>query len=517
MFHYICYLIPSIIVLCGLVLLVSACEKEVDGKDLPSDKNVAVQFALGDTSYDGHETLTRSTSDGEPETVVVPLEDTLYMYASLEEDRVSSTRAATALADGVKVRIVAYEGSSSTIAAQAEYTVTSNKLSANGSGISVQEGEYIFVAYSYNSSSSPDNSASITVSPDKDLLWGSKKETIGASTQLVTIPMKHKFSLLTIKATTDGATGKPAINSLSASVTPGYSGVLDVKSGTLKKGASATQNFTTWTGTGTSTVTSVSRTVYTSKETPVKVKIGSITIGNKTIKDIPVDFNKQMESGRSYTLTLNLKKSNGIWAGSNVYWDAVNKRMTFDAPGSPISSQMKQGVLFQWTSMVGVSPTQPTKFESNVTLYEPNITTGRWTQKTRGSMTWDKFGQSFKSDICAFLTNKEGIPKGDWRMPEPSDFGKKEEWSAIPGSRWQEITSTNLEGTIVLSSGVIFQGTYFPASGYRGATFGTLMNIGAIGKYWTKTYSKALHFDKKDIIPDSSPAFDMAFPIRCIK
>jgi hypothetical protein len=58
--------------------------------------------------------------------------------------------------------------------------------------------------------------------------------------------------------------------------------------------------------------------------------------------------------GSSYTLTIDLNKTNILWAGSNVYWDG--SKLTFKPAGYVGKENFYQGVLFKWGSMVGVSP-----------------------------------------------------------------------------------------------------------------------------------------------------------------
>jgi predicted small secreted protein len=94
----------------GLAMVLAGCEK--DGVLEGSGEKVTVNILLGDVVYTGSETVTRGYRS-EAEAVRVPLGDGVFMFATLEEDLEAPTRAGIPLEEGIKVRIVAYNETTS--------------------------------------------------------------------------------------------------------------------------------------------------------------------------------------------------------------------------------------------------------------------------------------------------------------------------------------------------------------------------------------------------------------------
>ncbi|MDR2683104.1 MAG: fibrobacter succinogenes major paralogous domain-containing protein, partial [Dysgonamonadaceae bacterium] len=90
-------------------------------------------------------------------------------------------------------------------------------------------------------------------------------------------------------------------------------------------------------------------------------------------------------------------------------------------------------------------------------------------------------------------------------------------------SDWQYAQPKKHDGTQIYSSGVIYQGSYFPASGSRKADGGNIDQIGIKGLYWSSTPAQsanqayALNFDKKSINPLAIFDRYTALPVRCVK
>jgi hypothetical protein len=362
------------LVLWGLGVLLLSCEKEESLKG--SGEMVAVNISLGGIVYNGNETVTRGYVE-EGETVTVALGEGLFMHTRIEKNRVAEMRAEAgeALEDGVRVRVVAYSGT--TVASTAEYEVVSGDLAPIGvSGFLMEEGEYTFVAYSYNSTTSPAYPASpattVTVASPNDLLWGSKKETVSATNKDVTITMKHKFAQVRVEATMTGAD----IIDIDGVTVLGNSADLTVATGGLAKNAAAVATavpFSRWDGENTQTVTSDSVVIYTGVNN-IYVDLGTITIDgyNEPFTNAKAVFNKELEEGYSYTLVISFKKT--LWAKSNIYWDEVEQRLTFDTYEN--SHQGYQGVFFKYGSLVGVSPARTSgsaDFSGSTPIYVPIV------------------------------------------------------------------------------------------------------------------------------------------------
>jgi len=285
------------------------------------------------------------------------------------------------------------------------------------------------------------------------------------------------------------------------------------------------------------------------------------------------NFNIKRNSQYTYTITLNAndtdtrityKKSGTVWAGSNIYWDG--SKLTFDA--SPVdaanstteelANQKKQGVCFQWGSLVGMS------LSSTYVTYTPTYdsttpTNSTWTQ---GATTWGVFyltdaGSNYgltntflndavqntdanyvayKGDICQYLS-KTGAVSGSWRMPTAKEYNSEGSadntyvswttattWASF-GNFSDQTGSVNAQGTFSLSGG----GTYtvngssssFPASGFR-FTDGTLSHVGQGGHFWSSSASSStngyyLVFFSSNVCPAFSNGRQHGFAVRCVQ
>lgn len=284
------------------------------------------------------------------------------------------------------------------------------------------------------------------------------------------------------------------------------------------------------------------------------------------------NFNIKRNNKYAYTITLKPNESDTrinykrlIWAGSNIYWDG--SKLTFDPspadPANPTTQELanmkKQGVAFQWGSLVGISLYGTT----NVT-YTPtyNSTTPSSSTWSTGSTTYTSipyitdtgsaYGQANtflsdaaqntnanytanKGDICQYLT-KIGAVSGSWRMPTMKEYnsanlsdGSLVSWTTV-STPWAKfgsfsIETGNAQGTTQLSSG----GTYtvsgasnsFPVSGYRSVE-GLLYNVGQGGNYWSSSVNSAtngysLNFSTNNVFPANSYSRLYGFTVRCVQ
>jgi hypothetical protein len=172
-----------------------------------------------------------------------------------------------------------------------------------------------------------------------------------------------------------------------------------------------------------------------------------------------------------------------VWAGSNIYWDADNSRLTFAAQGTT-DKQYYQGVFFRWGSLVGISPGLTNGSSTFAAGTNGNLATGTpiyVPPVPGGPITWEKTNLTsaqsasyssfsyfsthytpypnnfdyipyvntddgslgstaptynpgaFKGDICRYLTGQSGIPDGAWVMPTLADFesASRSNWTGI--------------------------------------------------------------------------------------
>jgi hypothetical protein len=202
------------------------------------------------------------------------------------------------------------------------------------------------------------------------------------------------------------------------------------------------------------------------------------------------------------------------WAGSNIYWDGT--KLTFadsDSTGKPI--EQYQGVFFRWGSLVGISPSGTTWAPQKT--YVPDVTAVDGSWSVIDTMTWayisymatspTPFSSSnpyladqttdaniadLKGDICVYLTKIGAAPKGKrWRMPTGDEFGVRADYARI-GNLASNIdgNTVNDDGTTAIPVGynkINLNRPYFPTSGFRESSKGTLTNVGTTGNYWSSS------------------------------
>jgi len=310
----------ALMLLCGLIVLIHSCERD-NNVSYPG-KKLGLHFTIEKANYGANKLVTRDHSDMNPETVVVPLGDDLYMYASLEADREDQTRAGSSpLSDGTKLRIVAYLDGSA-YHAHADYTISNGAL-VSDTVLSVAPGNYKFVAYSFNSSTVlPVHSEILPdIDPVNDLLWGcyplSGTYPVTETThEEISITLSHLFAQATVQATTNEI-GNIAITHIdSVSIIPGKKANLTVNTGLRPAGSDAAQYFSSiWPGINTATVTANKpRTVFTGDANFTTVNIGNLSLAGYAapFKNLTATFIQAMEKGHSYTFKVSFKKISDV-------------------------------------------------------------------------------------------------------------------------------------------------------------------------------------------------------------
>jgi hypothetical protein len=468
----------------SVVVLLSSCEKDALGG---AGEAMEVHFTLNNNAYgegeagvarsakegeagvarsakEGEEEIARSAKEGAEgiarsekktvsETVTTRLEGGFCMHATLKEAD-ESLRAAPTLAAGTLLRVVVFQGTTDTYSA--EYKVAANGtdiVPVSPPGLSVPtEVAYTFVVYSYNRTDvSPEYSSpvgSITVSPEYDLLWGSKAMTLGTGGSTVEIELRHKFSLVDVEISAAAISGAPDITDISnVSLSPGYTTSLGVQYGGMSRGSVFTQTFSdasdSWNGLDTPTVSHADGLLVYTYGYNVSVKIGSITIDALTYTTIPdIAFAIPFVSGSRYSLTIEFTR-NVVWAGSNVYWVETGTNtgyMTFDAPTTwDDPNQRRQGLLFCWGSLIGMTSDSSGTYNRFGYASSFNATTG---QKTSGGSSLSISGNNLSTngrhntylsdqnnrDICRYISENgygpdEGGVKYRYRMPTSYEQG----------------------------------------------------------------------------------------------
>ena len=239
------------------------------------------------------------------------------------------------------------------------------------------------------------------------------------------------------------------------------------------------------------------------------------------------------------------------WAGSNIYWDGT--KLTFD-DDSIKTNEARQGVLFKWGSLVGISPegadasgwTGRTYYPTNPGIDATWTTNTSYSDFTKipyasaplTSNEWNRDNAylteitnipdtvaALKGDICVYLTNIGAAPKGKrWRMPTSAEFGDSAKYTLNPatGGFGSIIGAANGQSTI--SSGyrkVDLNHPYLPASGARNYVAGALFNVGTSGYYWSSSSSSAtngysIYFTRTTMNPVSNTNRQYGYSVRCV-
>ena len=331
---FIGFMIVIILLLCGITLLLSSCtELAIDhnedkpGSGVATGKDGNLKFALSFDSYgEGEDISTRSAAGLETETVVVPLDNGLFMFATLEpatEEGVKTRSEASGLfADNTLLYIVAYKQNGATYIYEhhvgyrvkvASAAMTLEREGWDPFSLTVG-GVYRFVAYSYNNATTvlPEISKTILkiedIPPGLDLIWGaSGDKTISSGSNYIEIPMSHLFS----KVQLDALSNVGNITAISDVKMYGHTADLTVESGAMVSHTDSAMLFTGFSPLNSASVSST-RIVYTAETVPTIVNIGSITIGGTPYKDLTATFIKQLISGYAYHIKIRIGNSDDL-------------------------------------------------------------------------------------------------------------------------------------------------------------------------------------------------------------
>jgi hypothetical protein len=552
---------------CGLGYLLSSCEKELIGEG--SGRKVAVSVSLSSSDYVD---ATRSSAAplSEEKSSLISLGDGLYARTTLTEEPADELRATVSLVEGQKVCLAAFKGATNTQeGSTANYIYSGGKLLPADPFAPLfvtENANYTIVAYSYynNPSVYP---VIANIDSSNQLLWGkSAQKYITMTDATVSITMAQQFAMVKIVITSTNLPGAPNITAVSGvTIDSGTQCSLSVWNGTMNTGTPATQSFT-FSTVGSSVVTSTPRTIYTTTTPVVRVVIGSISLAGRVepVQAFTAHFlaASDMLAGHSYVFTVDLK--NIHYAGSNVYWDSSNSKLTFEPYGYTGEKSFYQGLYFKWGSLVGVSP-KNRLFGSSTPIYYPtddnnctatsgsvsaiqamDIPAGTGGLATDYVTTFNLGNPSYSfklGDICQWID-------GNYRLPRAEEVFSGEtrviNWSATSAIGWKKGTNSGgaaitfpaaavhqddvleEDGTSVLDYdtyahfGAGFAtaqgGVVLPASGMasqsgRGA-------VGTIGEYWSSSYSSStvtmFGFDDTEFYLRND-ALTFLHTIRCVK
>jgi hypothetical protein len=499
------------------------------------------------------------------------------MYAQLAPDSEGETTLdcgqtpsdalrASPLVDQQKVRLEAFSsGTGSQLDAADYHSDALGRLILDDPDqpLEVNAGTYDFVAYSYYKSTS--NLTTSNIDPrDYDLIWDkvSKEITATEAGRTVSITMGHLFAKVRVRVRTRAISNAQITFMDGVEIEGGKKANLSVWDGSLSDGSAVTQEVDDWPGV-TFPDDEVDSGYYTFYPSPTRIRIGELRIEvdevEYSFQDLFADFSQALEGGHSYTLVVDLKGT--PWATSNVYWDGTAQRLTFDT--SPNANPMRQGVMFKWGSLVGVSPVG-TWVDYSTPIYKPTGTTPvTFTKTTAASFTaipvLDIGSASISGyyvpnyvsdntvddpvagtgDICRYIGVVDPTRAG-YRLPNYDDchFPYEEllemwwydklylygdPWTKLAGSSWQEVSTTNDDGTSILTSGMCMDGATFPASGGRGVTPAGVGSYGAydtgsVVREWDLNLGLSLTFSTYGLFPGNGvESGDSMLSVRCIR
>ncbi|MDR1527498.1 MAG: fibrobacter succinogenes major paralogous domain-containing protein [Dysgonamonadaceae bacterium] len=308
--------------LSAVVFSFSSCSEDEGGVSVSG--KASLHISIAGISAGGEESLTRAAL--EPETVVLTADDGTPVEFTLSVDPASVTRAANPMDTGKKYRVIAYKSTDNSYADEKLFTAGTNDTLILPP---LASGYYKLVAISYNTTADPGavgsdadgdgNVNTITVDPSNDLLhWvGGAAGNGAAGIHDTPITFKHRFTKLTVRATStltgNNITGVPA----SATLTPGYQGRLTLLTdgAPAEYGTASAQTFAfNTTNNDTVAASTTTRYVFTGDDTPVTLTFsGTLTVNNKTLSNPVAKFAQTggLLSGYSYTLTMRVEAGKG--------------------------------------------------------------------------------------------------------------------------------------------------------------------------------------------------------------
>jgi hypothetical protein len=581
-------------VVCGLVFTLSSCDKEALG-DTPVGELVPISINFLGISEGNVENLSRSAAT-ESVTETVVLDDGMLMEMSLEPDPVAELRAVSVLADNVKFLLIAVKAADDHYVSHAVYTMTGGipALDAPGDSVHVPSGgNYRFICVSLNSSTSPElythgtllegvvpSFANIPGTADL-LYWRSDAITV-TSRRVLPVAFNHWFSRIYLKVSAqyngwrisnvDGSKFKFALRGSVASLS---------HDGTVSGSTTADGPNSTWPASGTvvDTVRTSDPLVYymdAVSEPRLIVNAGAVSFENRPSfpsANIAADDRPRfpvLAGGKSYILRVKLKIPK--FANSNIYWDDTAQKLTFDAHIDSVANsgdyiarkheQRKQGVLFKWGSLIGISApgradTLSYIWKDSASIYVPEIPANpktnhaAWTKTTvtAAQFAWSSlwgsgylgipyamgddyaaYGSGQNNMYLSLMPDSTGFYKGDichylnenYRMPCSKELG-------IVPAAWASNTPNTYVATDIYGQSFLdanrcatlkVNGMLFPASGNYLMSNGGLYHIGYSGSYWSSSTDNekgyCLYFAANSVTASGNGGRTGGFSVRCV-
>ena len=304
----------------GVLALGSCSQDDESGSSVAGD-SVEVQFTVGGISdyADGASAETRGAEAAAPFTVTVPIDEECEIEATFTPRKTVQTRAGapSPLANDTRYRVLAYQND--TYVGYADYKINSGTSELIGGGLKLADGNYKFIAYSYNNSNpiaeTPTSAgiSEVAVGTSNDFLYWQSETTISVSTSL-TITFKHLFPQLqvTFDSTEFGSDFTAASATLSIDgKQPKTSATWTVADGSVTANESPAENGAfTFSSVSGQSITSDIKTllpISNTTTTPLKLTVVAIFANGKTVanKELVLAVNGDaLSSNTSYACTL---------------------------------------------------------------------------------------------------------------------------------------------------------------------------------------------------------------------
>jgi uncharacterized protein (TIGR02145 family) len=516
----------------SIFLLFSACDKILP----PSGNGVDIPVKIRAVSIAGgaqNETITRAGGEsrivGEP--VIQDLGDGMLAEITVEEDLSALRVGDKSLTPNAWFRIIAIKSSDNTYLSHADFQAKT------GDGYYTDDNLHVpsdmvcdFICFSYNSTTASLPAVNYTVGAtlpthsmdgSTDFLYQRlTSQTISADNpslafdnlwhQLAKVSLVFNTSYNKWPITAVNPNALPTIGSLA------IPSAFTLTNDTPPSGSATTQSFTGWPATPSSTEVS-------SGELRVVPKTGSLTltIPQGAIRVSGSSYTSQPTAEKTYTITVTLEKGKSYtvrikpyvpkFAGSNIYWDSANSKLTFDTDNA--TNTLYQGVYFKWGSLIGVSPVgaYSSNASTGTVLYWPDDVTNRTWKVVRGGTSWSNipyyaaesaYGTGEKTLLNNSTTANFNAYKGDicnyinpaYRMPTLDELAALGTGTSSADGEYTwtgagNATSADATGKQVFNQYGTFKKTgteyVLPASGFRSYSSGTVNFAGSAGYYWS--------------------------------
>lgn len=271
-----------------------------------------------------------------------------------------------------------------------------------------------------------------------------------------------------------------------------------------------------------------SRNTSTTSQRSATITISRLGMANKTItviqKPTPQPYRPAPHAG---------------WAGSNIYWDAKNQRLTFDDKGVTTNADY-QGVTFYWSLLIPISTVYPITLPGSIIfspepilppytvpqlVHTPNATDQNWHHLLEAHDPKKNMG-----DICRYISKRGWAPGAasgkTWRMPTWYEMSTFLTYSFT--SQHKVVPSVSSDGTSNIPNGRLGDKNKLslPANGWHehlGTSGSYGHHAGYMGTYWTGTGVYAgtagfLHFNSEQGMKPELWAYRIGIgaAVRCV-